>query len=107
MARIKMAYLGGGSTRAAGTMASFIHHRGADFDGSEVVLIDLVPDRLALVETPRAEDGRAPAALDITITSTTDRRAGLDRLRRDPLELPAGRLRGARARRADREPSTG
>ena len=41
MARIRLAYLGGGSTRAAGTMASFIHHRGADFDGSEVVLIDL------------------------------------------------------------------
>ena len=34
MARIKMAYIGGGSTRGAGTMASFIHHRGADFDGS-------------------------------------------------------------------------
>ena len=25
MARIKMAYIGGGSTRGAGTMASFIH----------------------------------------------------------------------------------
>ena len=45
MARIKLVYLGGGSTRAAGTMASFMHH-GADFDGSEVVLVDLDPERL-------------------------------------------------------------
>ena len=29
MARIKLVYLGGGSTRAAGTMASFMHN-GAD-----------------------------------------------------------------------------
>ncbi len=31
MARIKLAYIGGGSTRAAGTMASFIE-QGASFD---------------------------------------------------------------------------
>ena len=60
MARIKMAYIGGGSTRGAGTMASFIHHRGVEFDGSEVVLIDLDPDRLALVERACAEDGPRP-----------------------------------------------
>jgi 6-phospho-beta-glucosidase len=77
MARIKMAYIGGGSTRGAGTMASFIHHRGAEFDGSEVVLIDLDPDRLALVELLARKMARA-RGLDITITSTTDRRAGLD-----------------------------
>ena len=77
MARIKMAYIGGGSTRGAGTMASFIHHRGAEFDGSEVVLIDLDPDRLALVELLAQKMARA-RSLDITITSTTDRRAGLD-----------------------------
>ena len=77
MARIKMAYLGGGSTRAAGTMASFIHHRGADFDGSEIVLIDIVPDRLKLVETLARKLARA-RGLEITITATTDRRAGLD-----------------------------
>ena len=34
MARIKLAYIGGGSTRGAGTMASFIHNNGAEFDGS-------------------------------------------------------------------------
>ena len=48
MARIKMAYIGGGSTRGAGTMASFIH-QGENFDGSEVVLVDLDPDRLDLI----------------------------------------------------------
>lgn len=77
MARIRLAYLGGGSTRAVGTMASFIHHRGADFDGSEVVLIDVVPDRLALVETLARKMARA-RGLDIAVSSTTDRRAGLD-----------------------------
>lgn len=77
MARIKMAYIGGGSTRGAGTMASFIHHRGVEFDGSEVVLIDLDPDRLALVERLAQKMARA-RGLDITITSTIDRRAGLD-----------------------------
>ena len=50
MARIKLVYLGGGSTRAAGTMASFMAN-GADFDGSEVVLVDLDDDRLALIRT--------------------------------------------------------
>src|SRR6476469_6571164 len=50
MARIKLAYVGGGSTRAPGTMASFID-QGANFAGSEVVLIDLDPQRLALVQT--------------------------------------------------------
>ena len=75
MARIKLAYIGGGSTRAAGTMASFIH-RGASFDGSEVVLIDLDPDRLALVEE-LARRMVAARGLDISISATTDRRTGL------------------------------
>ena len=45
MARVKLVYLGGGSSRAAGTMASFMAN-GADFDGSEVVLEDVDPERL-------------------------------------------------------------
>ena len=51
MAKIKLAYIGGGSTRGPGTMASFIH-QGKNFDGSEVVLIDLPgsAERLALVK---------------------------------------------------------
>src|SRR3954468_17364097 len=75
MARIKIAYLGGGSTRAAGTMASFLH-TGEDFDGSEVVLIDLDADRLDLIRRLAERMARA-RGLDITITATTDRRAGL------------------------------
>ncbi len=50
MARIKLAYIGGGSTRAAGTMASFVH-QGENFDGSEVALIDLNEERLGIVKT--------------------------------------------------------
>jgi 6-phospho-beta-glucosidase len=75
MARIKLAYVGGGSTRAPGTMASFVH-QGANFDGSEVVLIDLNAERLELVKTLADKLARA-AGLDLTITTTTDRRAGL------------------------------
>ena len=76
MARIKLVYLGGGSTRAAGTMASFMAN-GADFDGSEVVLIDLDDDRLALIRT-LAEKMARVRGLDIAVTATTDRRAALD-----------------------------
>src|SRR5437868_6452349 len=47
MARIKLAYIGGGSTRAAGTMASFIQ-QGENFNGSEVVLVDLNEERLGI-----------------------------------------------------------
>jgi 6-phospho-beta-glucosidase len=75
VARIKIAYLGGGSTRAAGTMASFLHG-GADFDGSEVVLIDLEPERLDLIHRLAVKMAKA-RGLDITITATTDRRAGV------------------------------
>ena len=75
MARIKLAYLGGGSSRAPGTMASFMHH-GAEFDGSEFVLIDLDAERLEIVRTI-TEKMAANAGLDITVTTTTDQREGL------------------------------
>ncbi|HET6313598.1 MAG TPA: glycoside hydrolase [Chloroflexia bacterium] len=75
MARIKLAYIGGGSTRAPGTMASFVN-QGENFDGSEVVLIDLDPERLGLVKTLAEKMARA-RGLDLTITTTTDRRGGL------------------------------
>jgi 6-phospho-beta-glucosidase len=75
MARIKLAYIGGGSTRAAGTIASFIE-QGANFDGSEVVLIDLDEDRLHIVQTIAQKMARA-RGLDLTITATTNRRQGL------------------------------
>ena len=66
MARIKLVYLGGGSTRAAGTMASFMHN-GADFDGSEVVLVDLDPDRLALIR--KLTEQMAAASTPIRVPS--------------------------------------
>lgn len=75
MARIKLAYIGGGSTRGPGTVASLVQ-QGAAFGGSEVVLIDLDPERLDLVK--RIADNMIRArGLDLSITTTTDRRAGL------------------------------
>src|SRR5436305_13953298 len=75
MARIKLAYIGGGSTRAAGTMASFVH-QGENFDGSEVVLIDLDAERLGIVQTIAQKMARA-RGLDITFTTTINRGEGL------------------------------
>lgn len=75
MARIRLAYIGGGSTRAPGTMASLIA-QAEHFDGSEVVLIDLDAERLALVQTLARSLAKSSGA-DLTITTTTDRAAGL------------------------------
>jgi len=75
MARIKLAYIGGGSTRAPGMMASLIE-QGANFQGSEVVLIDLDQERLELVKqlADRLADTQG---IDLVVSATTDRRAGL------------------------------
>lgn len=75
MARIKIAYIGGGSSRAPGTLASIIH-QGENFQGSEVVLIDLDPERLAIVKTITDKMARN-RGIDLTVTIATDRRAGL------------------------------
>ncbi|WP_375430602.1 glycoside hydrolase [uncultured Friedmanniella sp.] len=75
MARITLAYVGGGSSRAAGTMASLLAH-GSEFDGSHVVLIDQRADTLELVATIARKMVTA-RGLDITIEATTDQRAGL------------------------------
>lgn len=75
MARIKVAYIGGASTRAPGTMASFVG-QGENFDGSEVVLIDIDAERLAVVKTLSEKMARL-RGLDLTVTATTDRRLGL------------------------------
>jgi 6-phospho-beta-glucosidase len=75
MARIKLAYLGGGSSRAPGTMASFMYH-GEEFNGSEFVLIDLDADRLEVTKAI-AENMAKHAGLDVTVTATTDQREGL------------------------------
>jgi 6-phospho-beta-glucosidase len=76
VARIKIAYIGGGSTRAAGTMAGFIAQAGS-FGGSEVVLIDLDADRLELIRTLAERMATANGA-DLAVSATTDRRAGLE-----------------------------
>jgi 6-phospho-beta-glucosidase len=75
LARIKLTYIGGGSTRAPGTMASLVM-RGAQFQGSEVTLVDLVPERLEVV---RQLTLRMAAAhdVDLRVETTTDRKAGL------------------------------
>jgi 6-phospho-beta-glucosidase len=73
---VKIGYVGGGSTRAPGTMAAFVDH-GEEFTGSEIVLIDLDADRLALVRR-LAERMAAHKGVDLTISATTDRRVGLE-----------------------------
>lgn len=75
MATIKIAYIGGGSTRAPGTMASFIE-QGHNFAGSEITLIDLDEERLALVKK-LADKMIAARGLDLRVSATTHRRAGL------------------------------
>jgi 6-phospho-beta-glucosidase len=75
VARIKIAYVGGGSTRGAGTMASFIA-QAENFAGSEIVLVDLDAERLEIVRKLAERLARSSGA-DLTISATTDRRAGL------------------------------
>lgn len=75
MARIKLAYIGGGSTRAPGTMASLID-QGDNFSGSEIVLVDLNEERLHLVKQI-SERMVESHGLDLKVTATTDRRAAL------------------------------
>ena len=75
MAAIKLVYIGGGSTRAPGTVASLIV-RGAAFVGSEVVLVDLDADHLRIVERLACQMAAA-RGLDLRVSSTTDRVAGL------------------------------
>ena len=91
MARIKLVYLGGGSTRAAGTMASLMAN-GADFDGSEVVLVDLDEDRLELIRTLAEKIARARGPGHRGHRDHRPARSAR-RLRRRALVLPAGRVR--------------
>ena len=75
MARIRLCYIGGGSTRAPGTVAAIVQ-RGERFGGSEVVLVDLDPDRLAVVRD-LALRMAAARGVDLRVTTTTDREASL------------------------------
>jgi 6-phospho-beta-glucosidase len=61
MARIKLAYVGGGSTRAPGTMDSFTD-QGDNFQGPEIVLIDLDETRLDIVKAWRRKTKRCSPA---------------------------------------------
>src|SRR5438105_4666759 len=56
-------------------MASFVH-QGENFNGSEVVLIDLNEEHLGIVQTLAQKMARA-RGLDLTIRATTKRREGL------------------------------
>ena len=75
MPKLKLSYIGGGSTRAPGVVATLVQ-RAAQFAGSEIVLIDLDEDRLELVRLLGEKMARAAGA-DLRFYATTDRRAGL------------------------------
>jgi 6-phospho-beta-glucosidase len=75
MANVKLAYIGGGSTRAPGTVASFIR-QAQNFAGCEIALHDLNPERLELVRRLAVKMAGAEGA-GLKITATTDRRAAL------------------------------
>jgi 6-phospho-beta-glucosidase len=75
VARIKLVYIGGGSTRAPGTVASIVNHAEA-FAGSEVVLVDLDTDHLEIVRS-LAQRMAEVAGADLRITATTDRQRAL------------------------------
>jgi 6-phospho-beta-glucosidase len=96
MARIKLTYIGGGSTRAPGTVASLIA-RGEKFPGSEIVLVDLDEGRLETVRrlATRMAEVRG---LDLRIRATTDRAEGI---RDADVVLTSFRPGGFEARRLD------
>ena len=75
MASINIAYIGGGSTRAPGTVASYIL-QGDNFAGSTITLIDKHPDKLELVKRI-ASRMAAVRGVDIRICTTTDLETGL------------------------------
>jgi 6-phospho-beta-glucosidase len=76
MAAIKLVYIGGGATRAPGTLASFVRHA-ASFAGSEIVLVDLDAEPLELARRVGQRFVEAAGA-ELRISATTDRRAALD-----------------------------
>jgi 6-phospho-beta-glucosidase len=75
MTAIRLVYVGGGSSRAPGTVASLIA-RGAAFAGSEIVLVDLDAGHLEIVARLARRMAQV-RGLDLRIITTTDRVAGL------------------------------
>jgi 6-phospho-beta-glucosidase len=96
MAAIRLTYIGGGSTRAPGTVASLIV-RGAAFAGSEVVLMDLDEGRLEVVQrlATRMAEVRG---VDVRFRTTTDR---IDALTDADVVLASFRAGGFEARALD------
>jgi len=72
----RIVYLGGGSTRAPGTVAAFVE-QAVNFAGSEVVLVDLDPARLELVARLARKMVEARRA-DLQVSFTTNREKALD-----------------------------
>lgn len=75
MAQRKVVYIGGGSTRAPGTVLSFIE-QADDFVGSEIALVDIDGEHLELVRD-LAESFASARGADLTFTATTDRTVAL------------------------------
>ena len=75
MASINLAYIGGGSTRAPGTVANYLLQADA-FRGATITLIDQRPDTLELVKR-LAERMAVARGADICIRTTTNLEAGL------------------------------
>lgn len=76
MATVRLVYIGGGSTRAPGTVAALVE-RGAAFAGSEIVLVDLDPERLEVVRR-LLQRMAVVRGLDLRVTATLDRASALD-----------------------------
>jgi 6-phospho-beta-glucosidase len=76
MTAVRIAYLGGGSTRAPGTLAAFIE-RAAQFAGSEIVLFDPALEQLEIVTRLGRRMAEAAGA-DLTICSVSERREALE-----------------------------
>ncbi len=93
MASIKLVYIGGGSTRAPGTVASLLE-QGENFNGSEIVLYDIDPSRLEIVSQIARKMARN-RGLDFRITTSTDRRAALTDCDAVLTSYRPGRFRGA------------
>jgi 6-phospho-beta-glucosidase len=96
VARIRLVYIGGGSTRAPGTVASLIA-RGERFAGSEIVLVDLDARRLDTVRRLAVRMAEV-RGLDLRVTATTDRE---DALRDAGVVLTSFRPGGFEARILD------
>ncbi|MGZ4443195.1 MAG: family 4 glycosyl hydrolase [Nocardioidaceae bacterium] len=76
MSRIKMVYIGAGSTRAPGTIASVVQ-RHEQFSGSEIALVD--PDREHLSVTKQLGDNLAKhLGADVSVTIPPDQRSALE-----------------------------